>query len=83
MLVRVLYKTDHHHSYNSRDMIGIFSSKVQFEKAIKKIITEQCNSDELTENIDWHIGFFLEKKQTQGLPNFELVSEDLQTNKIF
>ena len=63
-------------------MIGIFSSKVQFEKTIRKIITEQCNSDELTENIDWHISFFLQKKQTQGLPDFELVSEDLQTNKI-
>lgn len=89
--VRLLYKTDHRHSSASRDLIGVFTSKQEFEKAITKIITidlqENYEPDENQVSVEelttWMIGFFLEKKQTQGLESFELVFEVESTNKIF
>ena len=80
--VKILYKTDHNHSYNSQEMIGVFTNKVLFEKAISKIIREQLKDDQEAESDTWHIGFFLDKKQTQGLPEFELVFEEYEINQI-
>lgn len=87
---KVLYKTDFHHSYKSRDLIGIFTNKMEFEKTIRKMINsyliaanDDVNEENKEDQINWHIGFFLDKKQTQGLPTFELVFEELETNKIF
>lgn len=84
--VKILYKTDHNHSYNSQEMIGVFTNKVLFEKAISKIIREQLKNveedDQESESDTWHIGFFLDKKQTQGLPEFELVFEEYEINQI-
>ena len=89
--VRLLYKTDHRHSFASRNLIGVFTSKQEFEKAITKMITidlqENYEPDENQVSVEeftiWMIGFFLEKKQTQGLESFELVYEVESTNKIF
>lgn len=88
-MVTVLYKTDFNHSFNSRELIGVFTNKKQFEKATKKLITEdlkldsgQMNHEEEKANINWNIQFFREKKQTQGLNSFELVAEVIETNKI-
>lgn len=39
------------------------------------------DEDKLTQ-ARWQTGFFLDKKQTQGLPDFELVFEDLEVNKL-
>lgn len=87
--VRLLYKTDHRHSFDSRDLIGVFTSKEKFEIATSKIIIKEIKKDEDVENdkkeeqINWQIGLFLDKKQTQGLPEFELVFEVEPTNKLF
>jgi hypothetical protein len=86
----LLYKTDFHHSYSSRDLIGVFSSKRKFISAVKKIITADLKQDpqdkegqELRDYIRWNLEFLLEKQQTQGLSNFELVTETADLNTIF
>jgi len=89
MKVIVLYKTDFNHSFNSRDLIGIFTNKSAFRKEAKKIIVEDLQSDsknmspeEEKQNIKWNLEFFFNKNQTQGLNEFELVAEKINTNEI-
>ncbi len=77
-----LYKTDFHHSYNSRELIGIFTNERKYIKEVKRIIEEDIKTDSGNRNyqeekdyINWNIDFFFEKNQTQGLNNFELIAE--------
>ena len=79
-----LYKTDFHHSYNSRELIGIFTNKRKYIKEVNRIIKEDIKTDlghrnnqEEKDYINWNIDFFFEKNQTQGLNNFELIAEQL------
>ena len=80
-----LYKTDFHHSYNSRELIGIFTNERKYIKEVKRIIEEDIKTDSGNRNyqeekdyINWNIDFFFEKNQTQGLNNFELIAEQLK-----
>ncbi len=82
-----LYKTDFHHSYNSRELIGIFTNERKYIKEVKRIIEEDIKTDSGNRNyqeekdyINWNIDFFFEKNQTQGLNNFELIAEQLNKN---
>ena len=82
-----LYKTDFHHSYNSRELIGIFTNERKYIKEVKWIIKEDIKTDSGNRNyqeekdyINWNIDFFFEKNQTQGLNNFELIAEQLNKN---
>ena len=82
-----LYKTDFHHSYNSRELIGIFTNKRKYIKEVKRIIKEDIKTDsghrnnqEEKDYLNWNIDFFFEKNQTQGLNNFELIAEQLNKN---
>ena len=82
-----LYKTDFHHSYNSRELIGIFTNERKYIKEVKRIIEEDIKTDSGNRNyqeekdyINWNIDFFFEKNQTQGLNNFELFAEQLNKN---
>ena len=82
-----LYKTDFHHSYNSRELIGVFTNKRKYMKTVKKIIEEDIKTDswnrdyqEEKDYIKWNIDFFFEKNQTQGLNNFELFAEPISIN---
>ena len=82
-----LYKTDFHHSYNSRKLIGIFTNERKYIKEVKRIIEEDIKTDSGNRNyqeekdyINWNIDFFFEKNQTQGLNNFELIAEQLNKN---
>lgn len=85
----VLYKTDFNHSFVSRELIGIFTNKSVFKKEAKKIIVGDLQSDsgnmspdEEKQNIKSILEFFFSKNQTQGLNEFELVAEEIKTNKI-
>ena len=87
MKATALYKTDFHHSYNSRELIGVFTNKRKYIKTVKKIIEEDIKTDswnrdyqEEKDYIKWNIDFFFEKNQTQGLNNFELFAEQLNKN---
>ena len=82
-----LYKTDFHHSYNSRELIGIFTNERKYIKEVKRIIEEDIKTDAGNRNyqeekdyINWNIDFFFENNQTQGLNNFELIAEQLNKN---
>ena len=82
-----LYKTDFHHSYNSRELIGIFTNERNYIKEVKRIIEEDIKTDSGNRNyqeekdyINWNIDFFFENNQTQGLNNFELIAEQLNKN---
>ena len=82
-----LYKTDFHHSYNSRELIGIFTNERKYIKEVKRIIEEDIKTDSGNRNyqeekdyINWNIDFFFENNQTQGLNNFELIAEQLNKN---
>ena len=82
-----LYKTDFHHSYNSRELIGIFTNERKYIKEVKRIIEEDIKTDSGNRNyqeekdyINWNIDFFFEKNQTQGLNNFEIIAEQLNKN---
>lgn len=90
--ISLLYKTDFRHSYASRDLIGVFSSKAAFRKAARQQIlkalpdveeTELMNKEEYNAHKKWIIDFFFDKGQTQGLPDFELVFEQVPANTIF
>lgn len=88
--ISVLYKTDFHHSYASRDLIGVFTNKRLLLAAIKKLVKQDLKADpqgkeggELTDYINWNISFLLEKGQTQGLSSFELVCETVPANQLF
>ena len=87
MKATALYKTDFHHSYNSRELIGVFTNKRKYIKTVKKIIEEDIKTDswnrdyqEEKDYINWNIDFFFEKNQTQGLNNFELFAEPISIN---
>ena len=87
MKATALYKTDFHHSYNSRELIGVFTNERKYIKEVKKIIEEDIKTDSGNRNyqeekdyINWNIDFFFEKNQTQGLNNFELFAEELNKN---
>ena len=85
--VRILYECDHNHSTKSLVLIGVFTSKKHFDDATRKIIVKDMQQNYEGENpiedqINWIHGFFLEKKQTQGLPSFELIFEIHKTNQI-
>lgn len=90
MNATILYKTDLHHSYASRDLIGVFTSRRSLYKCIKRIIKENQwdnpreldTKAELKNYIDWNIGFFMEKGQTQGLNEFELDTNKIELNKL-
>ena len=89
-MVYLLFKTDHHHSFASRDLIGVFTNKTKFRKAVKELIKDDIQTDsgrmdkqEEDEHIKWLYGFCLDKGQTQGLNDFELVWEEVELNKIF
>ncbi len=82
-----LYKTDFHHSYNSRELICIFTNERKYIKEVKRIIEEDIKTDSGNRNyqeekdyINWNIDFFFENNQTQGLNNFELIAEQLNKN---
>ena len=86
----VLYKTDFKHSFSSRELLGVYTNKNKFIKDVNKIISDDLKTDsgsmdyeEEKDNIKWHQEFFLQKKQTQGLHNFELLAEEIETNTIF
>ena len=87
MKATALYKTDFYHSYNSRELVGIFTNKRKYIKEVKRIIEEDIKTDswnrdyqEEKDYIKWNIDFFFEKNQTQGLNNFELFAEQLINN---
>ena len=87
MKATALYKTDFHHSYNSRELIGIFTNERKYIKEVKRIIEEDIKTDSGNRNyqeekdyINWNIDFFFEKNQTQGLNNFELFAEPISIN---
>lgn len=86
-MVTILYKTDFHHSFNSREVLGIYTNKQKLFKDCKEIITLDIQSDsgqmdkeEEKQQIDYQVGFLFDKKQTQGLNNFELVIEEENKN---
>ena len=87
MKATALYKTDFHHSYKSRELIGIFTNERKYIKEVKRIIEEDIKTDSGNRNyqeekdyINWNIDFFFENNQTQGLNNFELIAEQLNKN---
>ena len=87
MKATALYKTDFHHSYNSRELIGIFTNERKYIKEVKRMIEEDIKTDSGNRNyqeekdyINWNIDFFFENNQTQGLNNFELIAEQLNKN---
>jgi len=87
MKATALYKTDFHHSYNSRELIGIFTNERKYIKEVKRIIKEDIKIDSGNRNfqeekdyINWNIDFFFENNQTQGLNNFEIIAEQLNKN---
>lgn len=91
MKTTLLYKTDHNHSFKSRDLIGVFTNKTSLEKSARSIINQdirdngeqESRSEEERVQMQWNFAFLFEKKQTQGLPSFELVIESVETNTIF
>lgn len=90
MEATILYKTDHMHSYKSRDLIGVFISMKKLNKIVHKIVNEDQwdnpreldTKEELKNYIQWNIDFFMEKGQTQGLNDFELYSEKIVLNQL-
>jgi hypothetical protein len=88
MEAKILYKTDHWHSYSSRDLIGVFTNRQTFIRTIRKLIKDDLkdrDSDEnetYTEAVNWQVDFFLNHGQTHGLQNFEIVSETIDLNTI-
>lgn len=90
MTAIILFKTDFHHSYISRETIGVFTNKQKYRSAVKKIIkndlqenTEGRDKEETKEYINWNLSFLFEKGQTQGLASFELDTTEVELNKIF
>ncbi len=87
-MVTILYKTDFQHSFHSRDLIGVFTSKAKLNQAVKRIIKTDLRENsnmkgtDLSGHIKWNIDFFNEKGQTQGLESFELASETIIPNIV-
>ena len=85
MKTTILYKADNYHS--NKEILGIFTNKGIFKKTVKTIISDELKNDsgnmdyeEEKENIKYHIDFFFQYNQTQGLPEFELIAEETETN---
>lgn len=74
----LVYTTDSHHSYGSRDLIGACTSLKSVMGIIKKkAVIEGVKLDE----DDYHC--LNNYKQTQGLKaNFEFDYEEIETNKL-
>lgn len=90
MKATLLFKTDFYHTFTKRELVGVFTNKRKLLSVTKKIIKqdieeniEDCIKEESKELIEWIHQFLFEKKQTQGLNSFELVIEEVDTNKIF
>ena len=84
-----LYKTDFHHSYNSRELIGVFTNERKYIKEVKRIIEEDIKTDpgdrdsqEEKDYVNSNIDVFFDNNQTQGLNNVELIAEQLNKNSI-
>lgn len=88
--VKILYKTDHHHSHSTKEILGIYTNKQSFLKDCKEIIENDIrnNLDESEENteediktqVNYTLGFLMEKNQTQDLNDFELYVEEEDLN---
>lgn len=74
----ILYRTDHHHSYASREVIGVFTNKRKLLTTVKQIVEEDIGNQ--AQDLDWYLEFFSEKGQTQGLNHFELSSQVIDLN---
>lgn len=81
----ILYKTNSFHF--DKEVIGVFTNNKILKKVVKNLISEELKNDsgnrdyeEEKENIKYHINFFYKYNQTQGLPEFELLAEEVQTN---
>ena len=70
MKATALYKTDFHHSYNSRELIGIFTNERKYIKEVKRMIEEDIKTDSgnrnyqeekdyINWNIDSHFHYYL------------------------
>lgn len=76
--VFLVYKTDTWHSYNSRDLIGVGTTK----EAALKICKQKAREDGYTLR-GWNLQFLTEKNQTQGYDGpGEFVIEPADTNKL-
>lgn len=90
MKATILYRTDHHHSYASREIVGVYTKRRELMRAVTKLVkgdqgdnpAEFDTKEELKCHIQWCIEFFAEKGQTQGLCYNELASEQIELNKI-
>lgn len=87
MTAIILYKADNYHS--KKEVLGIFINKLIFKKTVKNIISDELKNDsgnmdyeEEKENIKYHIDFFFQYNQTQGLPEFELIAEQVEINSL-
>lgn len=88
--VKLLFKVDHNHSHASKELVGAYTNQRLFKRDATKLITDDLQSDsgsmdyeEEKDNIKWHLEFFFEKNQTQGLNEFELIVENVELNEIF
>lgn len=76
--VFMVYKTDVHHSYASRDIIGVATSQ---ENALK-LCREQAKKEGHSLK-GWNMQFLQEKNQTQGYNGpGEFVIEEVYINKL-
>ena len=89
MNATVLFKIDHTHSADSKELIGVFTNRVALLTATKGIICDQISelmdfeTSAESENYQTYIfDFLFEKNQTQGLPDYELIIEEITTNQI-
>ena len=75
--VIMVYKTDHQHSYASRDTIGVATNFQNAFFIAKKHaeVNNQVISQEQNINL-------VNLNQTQGMDEWEYVFEELQTNKL-
>lgn len=88
MKVDILYKTDKHHSFASRDVIGVFTNHKLLKSTCKELIRDNLadtytEADLLKGEIEYiHNFLFSSASQTQGLIGFELVIEEIETNTL-
>jgi hypothetical protein len=82
--VFVVYKTDHHHSYASRDIIGIATDMYQALNLAKEHAAKPDKDGDIEEGFnDDQEWLFLNIKQTQGCELGEYQTEALKTNELF
>lgn len=89
MKLYILFKTDFNHSYNSQEPLGYYTNQRKLRKDCLEIIKKDIQSDsgqkdkeEENDEIKYHFGFLMDKKQTQGLNNFELVIEEVDSLNV-